>query len=159
MVKLVPMNEDEFRKELEKWISNYAQEKVISGNWKEDEAETLSRKEYAGLLPDGLNTKDQHVLTILSDKEENVGFIWFGVRDTGDLPGAFIWDFRINEEFRKNGYGSETLNELHQMLGEMGINRVSLHVFAHNKPAISLYEKLGYEATNIVMSREIRQKK
>lgn len=149
------MSESDYEIELQKWIKNYASEKVTSGNWKEDEAESLSKKEYGQLLPDGVKTKDQYVMTVLNEGKEKVGFVWFGVQESGELPGAYIWDFRINEEHRRKGYGSETLKELHKMLAKMQINRVSLHVFAHNKGAISLYEKLGYKPTNVIMSREI----
>lgn len=44
MVSLVPMSESDFTKQLQKWIKNYVQEKVTSGNWKEEVAENLSRE-------------------------------------------------------------------------------------------------------------------
>ncbi len=36
-----------------------------------------------------------------------------------------------------------------------GTRRVRLHVFGHNRAVRTLYEKLGYEATSIVMSKRL----
>lgn len=38
---------------------------------------------------------------------------------------------------------------------DLGINKIGLHVFGHNKVPRGLYEKLGYEITNITMSKTI----
>jgi ribosomal protein S18 acetylase RimI-like enzyme len=37
----------------------------------------------------------------------------------------------------------------------MGLDVISLHVFGHNRAARSLYEKLGYETTNVYMSKKL----
>ncbi len=37
----------------------------------------------------------------------------------------------------------------------MRSNSISLHVFGHNKPAISMYDSLGYCATNIIMKKDL----
>jgi ribosomal protein S18 acetylase RimI-like enzyme len=37
----------------------------------------------------------------------------------------------------------------------MAISKISLHVFGHNKIAISLYQKTGYEITNVLMSKTL----
>ena len=36
---------------------------------------------------------------------------------------------------------------------EKGFSRLGLHVFGHNKVARKLYESLGFETTNVVMSK------
>ena len=35
------------------------------------------------------------------------------------------------------------------------MDRVELHVFAHNAPAKALYEKAGYTPTRIVMPKQL----
>jgi hypothetical protein len=37
----------------------------------------------------------------------------------------------------------------------MGLDRISLHVFGHNPGARRLYEKLGYETTNVYMAKQL----
>lgn len=156
MIELVPMSEESFQKGFKTWIETYADEKVKSGNWDAEGALERSRLEYGKLLPDGRKTKGQYVMTIRNESERtDVGMLWFGILKEGDLQGAYIWDFRIEDEHRGKGYGKQALAVLDKMLRKLGIERVSLHVFGHNRIAISLYEKMGYEITNVVMSKKL----
>lgn len=156
MIELIPMSDELFQKELEGWIRNYASEKARAGNWKEEESLDLSRKEFRKLLPDGLNTEGHYIMSLReTGSQQIVGMIWFGIQESNEPPGAFIWDFSIYEQYRGKGYGKQALEALHRKLKEMGTYNVSLHVFGHNKVARSLYEKMGYEVTNVVMSKKI----
>ncbi|WP_419719892.1 GNAT family N-acetyltransferase [Lysinibacillus fusiformis] len=38
---------------------------------------------------------------------------------------------------------------------QLGMNKIGLNVFGHNKIARGLYEKMGYEITNITMAKTI----
>ena len=157
MIELVPMNEKELADYIKTSVQNYANEKVKSGNWDQSDALEKAKKEFDKLLPDGLNTPGQYLFTV-KDKtaNKNVGMIWVGVRDQGDeISGAWIWDFLINDEERRKGYGTETLSALENVLVTLGQKRVSLHVFGHNEAAIGLYRKVGYKVTNIVMSKDL----
>ena len=158
MVALVPIEQREFEAFLEKEIHDYAQEKIISGNWLAEEALEKSWAEFMSLLPDGLQTKDQFVFSVLDeDTNLNIGVLWVQVK-MGDSPRkAFICDFVIQSEFRGNGYGKQTLQALDKKLEEMGVESVSLHVFAHNTHAIALYEKAGYKVTNLYMGKELQK--
>lgn len=156
MVQLVPVSEESFRKFIDHEIKDYADEKIKAGNWKPEEALSLSEKEFRALLPEGRKTKDQYIMSIMdSDKNREIGVLWYGIRDSGDLPGAFIWDFIIYDEYRGMGFGKESLKALEEELKGKGVDKLSLHVFGHNRRAISLYEKAGFEVTNIVMSKTI----
>ena len=68
---------------------------------------------------------------------------------------SYIWDVIIHEKFRRRGYGTLALQLLEKMAKERGSNGISLHVFGHNRPAISMYESLGYYATNIIMKKDL----
>jgi ribosomal protein S18 acetylase RimI-like enzyme len=46
---------------------------------------------------------------------------------------------------------------LEELARGMGIREVALHVFGHNHAARALYEKAGYEITNINMTRTLDQ--
>jgi RimJ/RimL family protein N-acetyltransferase len=158
MIELVPMNEKELADYIKTSVQNYANEKVKSGNWDRSDAIERSKKEFDKLLPDGLNTRGQYLFTVKDrTANKNVGMIWVGIRDYGDeVSGAWIWDFLINDEERRKGYGTETLSALERVLVNLGQKRVSLHVFGHNGAAIDLYKKVGYEVTNIVMSKDLK---
>ena len=156
MVALARIEQRDFEEFLEKAIHDYAQEKIISGNWMADEALEKSRAEFMSLLPDGLQTKDQFVYSVLDeDTNLSIGVLWVQVKMGEFHRKAFICDFVIQPEFRGNGFGKQALQALDKKLKEMGVTSVSLHVFAHNTNAIALYEKAGYKATNLYMGKEL----
>lgn len=156
MVALARIEQRDFEEFLEKAIHDYAQEKIISGNWMADEALEKSRAEFMSLLPDGLQTKDQFVYSVLDeDTNLSIGVLWVQVKMGEFHRKAFICDFVIQPVFRGNGFGKQALQALDKKLKEMGVTSVSLHVFAHNTNAIALYEKAGYKATNLYMGKEL----
>jgi len=81
--------------------------------------------------------------------------IWFVVTDKALHPSAFIYDFVIYEEFRRRGYGRQTLTALEEKAKELGLDTISLHVFGHNQAAIALYQQAGYETTSLYMAKKL----
>lgn len=154
MVRLIPMTEATFEAYLSVSVGEYAAEKVRAGNWAESEALERSAQSYTELLPNGVATPDNYLFTILAG-ETPVGELWFAVRQDGGHRAAFIYDFAINEEHRRQGYAAQALTALEAEVQELGLDRISLHVFGHNQPAISLYQKMGYLATNINMTKRL----
>ncbi len=157
MVQLFPMTDSEFQKYLRAAIEDYAQEHVRAGNWAPSEAILNSEEEFRQLLPDGVVSKDQHLFSIVDDSTgATVGMIWFAVRSRGVTdPYAFVYDFRIYEEFQRRGYGRQAFSVLEEKVKEVGLDTISLHVFGHNHAAIALYQKAGYEMTNIHMTKKL----
>lgn len=43
------------------------------------------------------------------------------------------------------GYGKEALKSLDSFAREKDLSKISLHVFGHNKVALSLYQNTGFE--------------
>lgn len=156
MVKLVPISEDYFQVCLHKWIVEYADEKVTAGAWKKDESLELSRDEFERLLPKGRDTPDQYVLSIVDESEKILGAIWFGVYRDTEPHGAFIWNFRLEENERGKGYSKLALSSLYKMLHDMDIEKLTLHVFSQNEIAVNLYKKMGFVVTDLMMAKEIR---
>lgn len=155
MISFGEISDEYFQKNLQLWIKEYAEEKVKAGVWIEQGSLERSRDEFTRLLPNGKNSENQHIKGILNENGNIVGSIWFGVYLNLEPYGAFIWDFRIDEEFRGKGYGKDALVELNTLLKQMKIDKVTLHVFAHNTVAVNLYKKMGYEVTDLMMSKEI----
>ena len=156
MVTLIPIEQDDFEAFLEHEIVEYAHDKVKSGNWLAEESLEKSRAEFMSLLPDGPQTKDQFVFTILDEQTHyKLGVLWVQVKMDELRRRAFICDFVIEPQFRGQGFGKQALQALDKKLGEMRVESVSLHVFAHNTAAIALYEKMGYSVTNLYMGKKI----
>ena len=127
-----------------------------SGNWAESEAFDLSAKSFMNLLPEGRETSGHSIMSIVdSISKEKVGVLWVEWNNK-EHNASFIWDIIIHDNFRRKGYGSAALKQLDKMAAEKGSSGISLHVFGHNMAAISMYESLGYYATNIIMKKDIR---
>lgn len=156
MVTLAEVSEEYFQKNLALWIKEYAEEKVKAGTWIQEGSFERSKDEFSRLLPNGKDTENQHIKGIVVENGKTIGIIWVGVYYDTEPFGAFIWDFRIDEDSRGKGYGKDALNELYNLLKEMKISKLTLHVFAHNTVAVNLYKKMGFETTDIMMAKEIK---
>jgi RimJ/RimL family protein N-acetyltransferase len=50
----------------------------------------------------------------------------------------------VAQEHRRLGVGTALMQAAEQWAKHVGIQKLELHVFPHNAPAIALYERLGY---------------
>jgi ribosomal protein S18 acetylase RimI-like enzyme len=158
IVRLVPMTAAQYEEWHERSVQGYAEEKAKAGNWPADDALRRSREEFARLLPDGLATSGNWLFSVEdADSETAVGILWLarmpGEGDAGRR--AFIYDFEIDAAHRRRGYGRAALAALDERARELGFAEIGLHVFGHNLAARALYERAGYEVTNVNMSKRI----
>ena len=152
MVRLVPMTETEFQAYLECDVKRYAQEHIKAADWNPSEALEKSRREHDRLLPNGLASKNQHLFSIEAEElGAKVGIIWFAVHNAS----AFVYDLLIHDRFRRRGYGTQALVALEEEVRRLGVDTISLHVFAHNRPARALYENVGYKGKGSYMSKRL----
>lgn len=149
LITLQIMNSTEYEQYLTHAIKEYAAEHVKAGRWTEEEAVGKAAKEYEQLLPEGENTPNHKLFTIRAN-DEAVGMIWLGLRPNNK---GFIYDIKIQEEHQGRGFGKQAMKEIEKIGKELGLKSIGLHVFGHNEVARSLYEKLGYEITNIKMEK------
>ncbi|MEC3885553.1 GNAT family N-acetyltransferase [Halobacillus sp. HZG1] len=152
MTTLRRMSEEEFLNYNDFSIVAYAKEKVAAGNWTEDEALEKARTTHAELLPDGRDTENQFLYTILSEKGENAGSLWI-CKQSSDK--AFIYDIRISDEHQGQGHGKNAMRLAEEEARKIGVQKIGLHVFGHNTVARKLYESLSYKTTNVKMEKDI----
>jgi RimJ/RimL family protein N-acetyltransferase len=156
MVRLVPMNEAEYQTYLDISIREYAEDKVQAGNWQPEEALEKSAQEFHKSLPEGVATRDQYLYTIEDETlGVKVGMIWLARIRQGAKPVMFIYDFQIDEAYRRKGYGEQAMRAAEEQAKVLGLDTMALHVFGFNHGARALYEKLGYEITNINMAKKL----
>lgn len=153
-IKLAPMDQKTFEAYYERSLKDYADEHIRAGSWGVDEAPQKAREQFAQLLPDGLASKNHFLFSVKHDKE-SIGILWLYVTPKNQEKQAFIYDVELEEGQRGNGYGKATMNALDEYAKAEGITQIRLHVFAHNKRAIALYEKMGYEMTNHYMLKKL----
>ena len=156
MVRLEKMAAEDFDTYIEKLTANYAKDNVRSGRWTREEALEKSVSQINSLLPEGIETQNHVFFSIVDEGTGDVvGYIWLHVVPGEGPKKAFIYDLIIFEEFRKMGYGRAALAALEEYAKEKRIASISLHVFAHNAAALSLYRKMGYEVTSMNMKKNI----
>ena len=156
MVRLEKMAAEDFDTYIEKLTANYAKDNVRSGRWTREEALEKSVSQINSLLPEGIETQNHVFFSIVDEGTGDVvGYIWLHVAPGEGHKKAFIYDLIIFEKFRKRGYGRAALVALEEYAKEKRIASISLHVFAHNAAALSLYRKMGYEVTSMNMKKNI----
>src|SRR5918994_5857376 len=111
-IDLVPMTEAEYEAWLDGAVAEYAAEHVRSGNWSADESIARSAEQFQALLPNGVESSDQHIFTVRDRAGDRVGILWVA---TGRRPGhAFIYDIEMAEDRRGEGFGTAALVALEE---------------------------------------------
>ena len=151
-VQLIPMKENEFVEYVEVLIRDYASDNVEAGYGDAADAVERSRKQTMELLPQGVKTPNHHIYAV-RDGDQRIGVIWMRATLDTVLKTGFIFDITIEESQRGKGYGKQAMLLIEDKAKEMGIHQIGLHVFAKNKVARSLYEKLGYETRSLNMTK------
>jgi RimJ/RimL family protein N-acetyltransferase len=155
-VRLVELGDapyHEYRKDL---VRHYAADKVRAGAWSQAEAEGRAARDVDGLLPEGPATHGHFLYSVKDDSTgAEVGTVWFALRDSGVGRSVWIYDIIVNENFRRKGYASRTLELVEDRARALGAKSVELHVFGHNQGARALYQKVGYKETSITMAKPI----
>jgi RimJ/RimL family protein N-acetyltransferase len=158
-IRFAPLPKEEYDKWWDWATRDYAEEHVKSGNWTASEAPQKAVGEFRQLLPQGTETPG-HFLFALEEPAggQHVGLVWFRADRRPEAPRppvVFIYDLLVYEPFRGRGYGAQAMGLIESKARELGFDTVSLHVFGHNTVALSLYRKLGYTATNLLMSKKL----
>lgn len=106
----------------------------------------------------GYLSSEDKIKTALIE-ENTVGFdiydgtllVGFAMLRKYDEYGWFLWDFAIDRHFQNRGYGTESLKELiAYMKKNYGAKEISTTYIWGNVTAKRLYEKAGFEETDIV---------
>lgn len=155
MSVLRPMTEPEYLGWLQESIPGYAADKVASGQWSQEAALDLSKKEYEELLPQGLATPDNYLFTIIDSQAAAVGVLWFAVITKFDARIAFVFDVSVWPERQREGHAFRAFLGLEDEIRRLGLSGIALHVFGHNTPAQALYAKLGFQPTNISLFKPV----
>ncbi len=149
MTALRAMTPSEYADWLAESIPAYAADKVASGQWSEAESLEQSRRENDQLLPQGLETPDNHFFSIVDPQSVAVGMLWFAVTTKFNARIAYVYDVSVRPERQREGHAMRAFLALEDEVRRLGLAGISLHVFGHNAGARALYAKLGYEPTNI----------
>lgn len=159
MITFEPMGEESFQRYCEQAIRAYAEDHIRGGRWTPDEAYEKSAEEFRTLLPQGVATPDHFIYDLVEGEgRQAVGMLWLNTQQRGGERQVFIYEVEIYEPFRRRGYAAQAFALLDEWARERGASAIRLHVFGHNHAARALYEKAGYEPTNIQMIKRLDAK-
>lgn len=153
-VSLRPMNDAEYAAWYPRAIVEYADGHVKAGSMPADKALGLATKQFAELLPDGLETAEHHLL-IGTVGGERVGILWLNIAAKGGGVTSFVYDVEVEADQRGKGYGRAMMVGAETYSRDQGAEAIKLHVFGDNTVARSLYDSLDYVATNINMAKSL----
>jgi len=136
-------------------VPAYAADKVASGQWAPDVALALSQQEQDRLLPQGLQSVDNHLCSIVDADSKVVGMLWFAVQTKFNARIAYVYDINVWPAHQRQGHGTRALQALEGEVRRLGLTGIALHVFGHNTGAQALYAKLGFQPTNISLFKAV----
>ena len=132
-----------------RFIVNYfIQQLVLAGNY-QTEAEArafaepfLQEKFFSGgkLIP------GQYLYDLYNETHEKIGKLWYTSNfiNYKNQCVARVCYIELFPQYRSKGYGIKIMQWIEAQLVNEPVYTLSLNVFAHNKGAIQLYERLGY---------------
>jgi ribosomal protein S18 acetylase RimI-like enzyme len=89
--------------------------------------------------------------------KQRIGCMWVGIaidQITGNRhPNIFL--LYVEPAYRRQGIASALMENVERWAKSQGYAQIGLQVFTTDRPAIALYEKLGYQARSISMMREL----
>ena len=152
-VRLEPMTEERYHSYRELAEQEYARNIAESGAMSYADAVEKSAEDFGRLLPKGLASPDQFLFTGW-DGETEVGVLW-RIEARSDGLHGFGFDFRVEPELRRHGYGRAMMVAAEQICRERGVVSIGLSVFGFNLGARSLYEQMGFEVTAVQMRKRL----
>lgn len=145
-VKLRRMTGEEYETFCQWSVEQHVKELLEEAHVSQEEAVKAAEKEVAEMLPDGVNTECNYLMTIEEkDSCETVGFIWTLHEETEGKKQSFMCDFVIYESKRRKGYGTAALAAMEKNAAEAGCQESVLFVADNNDAASALYKKCGYQ--------------
>lgn len=154
-VYLENMTQQTFKAFYEESIIEYAKEHVKSGGWEKDRSIERARTDFEVLLPEGLNTSNQYLLSVVFDNKD-IGYLWLHIFDGKKEKKCFVYDIKIKDTYRGQGLGTKTMECIEEYCKNKDVESIGLHVFGHNKRAVSLYNKMGFKTTNYRMEKKLK---
>jgi ribosomal protein S18 acetylase RimI-like enzyme len=157
-LRLEPMSNDEFAALRAQLVEGYAQDIAASRSLDIEHARKTAEEQTDNLLPQGTSTPDMLLFAgKVADTDEPVGWIWLALPQALERPDtAWVYNVQIDVEHRGKGYGRALMLAAEEELVRQGVSRLGLNVFGYNKPAVRLYESLGFEITAQQMAKPLR---
>ena len=145
-VAIRKMTSEEFEMFYSWSVDHHAKELMEECRLTYEAAIMETKAEVAQMLPDGLDTAHNYLMTIENtDDREILGFIWTLHEMTEGKKQSFLCDFVILEAKRRQGYAAAALALMEKDAIATGCQESVLFVADNNLAASTLYKKSGYQ--------------
>jgi ribosomal protein S18 acetylase RimI-like enzyme len=103
--------------------------------------------------------RDEALVLVAERDGDIVGYLYAGIephnwKELRERAG-YVHDILITEDTRGTGIGRELMDAAFAWMREQGVPRVLLWTAASNERARSLFERLGFRATMVEMTKEL----
>lgn len=91
----------------------------------------------------------------LQNPQEFIACLWLGTavdQTTGDTY-THIFILVVAPEYRRQGLGTALLQMAESWTHQQGHHQIGLQVFTNAQPALSLYQKLGYQPRSLLLMK------
>lgn len=149
MISLAPISPEILSRMLPDMIGAYANDLFHSKSYENyEEALSVATEEINGYFHEGRLIPGQLIYTInLLGIDPPIGVIWISEKSAQDPTKAFLCYIAIDPEHRGKGHAKRALTMAEKRLFKRGIPKLGLNVFVHNKVAMNMYLKMGYEVS------------
>jgi len=157
MVRLVPMNDAEFRDSFERTVVRLAADFFRRGVWTKEKGAGAARTVLTGLLPKGRESPNHHFVKVVDESNgRQVGEAWYSGREEGGKVRFSVDWLWTDPQERRRGYATAVLQQLSHEASKLGADRIELYVFMDNPHAVALYTKLGFTTMVMGMTRSVK---
>lgn len=155
MTSIRPISAAEFDAWWAAAVPTYAEDKVVSGAWPAAGANERAAGEFSALLPQGRETPNHHVFSIVAPGGVAVGALWFAIERWDSQQVAYVYNILVQPGRRRQGHARQALLALEPEVRRRGASGIALHVFAHNAAAKALYAQLGYHSAHFNLYKPV----
>ena len=139
----------EYQMELLKIKANGNDSSIILRPAQQQDLDELKRQDtlYFGVSgEESEDNKDKYVTYVIQLDEKIIGKIRVDYND--DI--GFIYGFGILPDYRRKGYGRQSLIKTLEMIKSRGINKSALEVECKNASALNLYKSCGFVEKSVM---------
>ncbi|MEO1430616.1 MAG: GNAT family N-acetyltransferase [Cyanobacteria bacterium J06633_8] len=87
-----------------------------------------------------------------------IACLWMGnaIDQISGLRHTHIFLLYVNPQYRRKGIGTALMQQAENSAKQRGDTQIALQVFQTNKPAINLYNQLGYQTQSLWMVKPLQ---
>jgi len=101
------------------------------------------------------STLDTEKFIIVELDKKVIGYASYQIKEKNQKKFLWIDELIIDENYRKNGYAKELINELESISKKEGCSSLEFCCWEFNKNAQEIYEHLGYKVQRKIYEKEV----